>query len=220
MSEPTQPQQDNVRSQHDEARRYMWPHEIIKSVCLEIVQGLFYEGNPLGYTWDTDQTKTQIVICDKYAFNLEQVATQPAVVANRGPQQYAGTSGFRQMQTIDLKTDRRTHTDLIRGGAVLSCFSRSGEEAERIAGYVFESFQNLRDVLRKLENRRIMGPSHLGFFKIQTSTMGEEALVQASSRPECSVVPVAIVAMVQRRWSVEPDARKLKDIKVRTNITR
>lgn len=218
MSTPTEPQQDNVRSQHDENRRYIWPHEVIKNGCLEFAQLLFHEDNPLGFTWDIDQTKTQIMISDKYAFNLEQVASMPAIVGNRGPQQWMRTSGFRQMQSVDLKTDRRTHTDLVRGGAVLSCFSRHGEEAERLAGYLFESFQNFRDVLRKLEKRRIMAPSHLGFFKIEASTMGEEALVQASSRPEVSVVPVAIVAMVQRRWSVEPDARKLKDLNVRTYI--
>ncbi len=218
MSEPTVPQQENARSLHDGTRRYVWPHEVIKGFCLETAQLLFYPGNPTGFTWDIDNAKTQIVICDKYAFNLDQVGSAPAVVANRGPLGWMKTSGFRQMQSMDMRTDRRTGTDLVRGGAVLSCFSREGEEAEILAGYLFASFQYLRDVLRKLTTQGIMAPpTHLGFFKIETTTMGEEALVQASSRPEVSVVPVAILAMVQQRWSVEPQARKLRDIITRTS---
>lgn len=219
MSEPTVPQQDNARSLHDENRAYVRPHEVIKGFCLEIAQHLFYEGNPAGYVWDIDGTKTQIIICDKYSFNLDQVGATPAIVANRGPQQWATSSGFRQMQTVDMRTDRRTHTDLVRGGCTLSCFAREGEEAENLAGYLFEAFQSLRDPARKLARRGIMTPTHLGFFKIQATTMGEEALVKAGSRPDISVVPVAILAMVQRRWSVEPKARKLRDIITRTSRT-
>lgn len=219
MSEVTVPQQDNARSLHDETRAYVRPHEVIKNFCLEMAQLLFQDGNPCGYVWNIDNTKTEIVICDKYAFNLDQVGATPAIVANRGPQQWATTSGFRQMQTIDMRFDRRTHTDLVRGGCVLSCFSREGEEAENIAGYLFEAFQSLRDPARKLARPGIMAPTHLGFFKIQATTMGEEALVKASARPDISVVPVAILAMVQRRWSVEPKSRKLRNIITRTSRT-
>lgn len=217
MSDPTEPQQDNARSLHDETRRYPWPHEVIKNYTLEAAQLMFCEGNPTGYVWDIDSTKTPIYIGDKYSFNLEQVGSQPAIVANRGPQQWGKSSGFRQVQKIDMRTDARTHIDLIRGGCVLSCFSRSGEEAEKLAGYLFMMFEAGRDVLRKLATRGIMAPSHLGFFKIDATTMGEEALVQATSRPEISVVPVAIAAQVTQRWSVTPKSnRKLRDIHVRT----
>lgn len=214
--QPDATPQDDARSLHDEDRRYTMPHEVVKGFCLEIAQLLFYDGNPTGFVWDIDNAKTQITICDKYAFNLDQVGSSPAVVANRGPQQWMKTSGFRQLQSLDMRRDRRVYTDLIRGGAVLSVFSREGEEAEKLAGYLFASFQALRDVLRKLQKQRMMAPTYLGFFKIEATTMGEEALVQATSRPEVSVVPVAIAAMVQSRWSVEPDARKLQNIITRT----
>jgi hypothetical protein len=216
VSEPVV-QQENARSLHDEDRRYVWPHEVIKGFALEVAQLLFYEGNPLGnLVWSPEEEKTQITICDKYAFNLARVGTTPAIVANRGPMQWSRTSGFRQMQSLDLRTDRRTYTDLVAGSMVLSCFSRSGAEAELIAGYLFESFQALRDVLRKLASRGIMQASHLGFFKIEATQMGEEALVKGGARPEISVVPVAFQARVQRRWSVEPQG----DQKLRTVVTR
>jgi hypothetical protein len=211
-------EQGNARSLHDPARVYVRPHEVIKGYCLEIAQKLFYDGNPTGYVWDIDQAKTQVTIADKYAFNLSQVGANPAVVANRGPLQWSSTSAFRQMQSIDMRTDRRTHTDLVRGSATLSCFSRAGEEAELIAGYLFEAFRSLRDVMRKVAHSGMIAPNYAGFFKVETTTMGEEALVKASSRPEISVVPIAILAMVQRRWSVEPkSSRKLQNVVVRTS---
>ena len=50
--------------------------------------------------------------------------------------------------------------------------------------------------------------------------MGEEALIKSDSRPDLSVVPVAISAIVQRRWVLQPkDGRKLQNIDVRTNLS-
>ena len=218
MSDSVPAQQDNARSLHNPDRRYVRPHEVIKNFALEICQLLFHEGNPLRYCWNPDQEKTEVTITDKYAFNLDQVGTNPAIVANRGPLSWMKTSGFRQMQSLDMRTDRRTHTDMVQGGCVLSCFSVQGLEAENIAGYVWESFQALRDVLRKLAKQDSIGPHHLGYFRIEATSMGEEALIKSDSRPEISVVPVQIVAQVQRRWSVTPkDTRKLQDIQVRTS---
>lgn len=205
-------QQDNARSLHDAEVRYFGAHQVIKNYALEVTQLLFGQDNPLGFLWDPDLEKTQIVIVDKYSFNLDQVGTTPAVVANRGPIGWTKSSGFRQIQSIDMRTDTRTHTDLNQGSVVLSCFSRQGLEAEDIAGYLFSAFQELRDVLRKIARRGMMVPNHLGFFTIEATNMGEEALIKSDSRPDLSVVPVAIMARVQRRWSVRPDSRKLKNI--------
>lgn len=217
MSDPVV-QQDNARSLHDESVSYPWAHQVIKNYVLETAQLLFYDGNPLRKIWDPVQEKTQITIVDKYSFNLDQVSSTPTIVANRGPIRWVNTSGFRQLQSIDMRTDRRTYIDLVQGGAVLSCFSRQGLEAENLAAYMFESFRALRDVLRKIARRGIMVPNHLGFFKVEATTMGEEALIKSDSRPEISVVPVSISAMVTRRFSVEPlKGRKLQNVAVRTS---
>lgn len=216
MSEPVT-QQDNARSLHDPERRYVQPHEVIKGYALEVCQLLFSDG-PFGKLWDPDQEKTQITIVDKYSFNLDQVGSKPAIVANRGPVQWQKASGLRQMQEQDMRTGKRTYIDLVRGSAVLSCFAKEGIDAERIAGHLFSAFQKLRDVLRKIARPGIMVPHHLGFFTIEATNMGEEALVKSDSRPEISVVPVAIMATVQQRWSVTPqDARKLQGVITRTS---
>lgn len=217
MSEVSTPQ-DNARSLHDESRRYVRPHQVIKNYALEVCQLLFYKGNPMRFCWDPDQSKTEIMIVDKYSFNLDQVGSKPAIVANRGPISWTGSSGFRQLQSMNMRTDARTHTDLSRGSVVLSCFSKQGLEAEDIAGYLFEAFQILRDVLRKITRQGIMVPNHLGFFRIESTNMGEEALVKSDSRPDMSVVPIALQAMVQRRYSVTPKGKeKLNDVVVRTS---
>ena len=172
MSDPA-PEQDNARSLHNSERRYYLPHQVIKNYALEICQLLFAEGNPTGYHWDPDQTKTHIMIVDKHSFDLDAVGTTPTIVANRGPLGWMRTSGFRQMQSMDLRTDRRVYTDLIRGGVILSCFSRHGLEAEDLAGYLFESFQVFRDVLRKIARPGTLVPQHQGFFKIEASKKWE-----------------------------------------------
>jgi hypothetical protein len=219
VSDPTPIEaQDNARSLRDPNRRYPQGHQVIKNYALEVCQLLFSGENPFDLHWDANQEKSTITIVDKYSFNLDQVGASPAIVANRGPMAWMKTSGFRQLQSLDPKTGVRTYTDLARGGVTLSCFSRSGEEAENIGGFVFEAFQILRDVLRKSGNQGRMVPNHLGFFRIEAMTLGEEALVKSGSRPSLSVVPVAISAMVQRRWAVSSrSAPKLQGIDVRTS---
>jgi hypothetical protein len=218
MSDPVITQ-DNAASLHDETTKYPLPHQVIKNYALEVCQLLLKDPqNPMGMVWDPEEEKSRIRICDKHSFNLDHVGTNPAIVANRGPQAWAKTSGFRQMQSVNMRTDARTYIDLIRGSVILSCFSRQGLEAEDLAGFLFESFQVFRDVLRKIARRGIIVPHHLGFFRIEASSMGEEALVKSDSRPDISVVPVAIQATVQRRYSVEPtNSRKLQNIEVRTS---
>lgn len=208
---------ESATSLHDPSRKYHRPHEIIKGHALEFLQLLFADEQNVGpdLVWSPDQDKSRITIVDKYTFNLEQVSTRPAIVANRGPQGWMRTSGFRQFQGENMRTGERTYLDLVRGSVALSCFAREGLEAEKIAGIVFEGFQTFRDVLRKLHKRGRLMPQHLGFFRVEASQMGEEALVKSDSSPDLSVVPVAVAATVQRRWSLRPNARKLEKITVK-----
>ena len=212
---------EGATSLHDPTRQYLRPHQIIKGHALEFLQSLFSSEENVGPTllWNPDQEKGFITIVDKYVFNLDQVSTRPAIVANRGPQNWGKISGFRQFQGENMRTGERTYLDLVRGTITLSCFSREGLVAEEIAGIVFESFQTFRDVLRKLHPRGRLMPQHLGFFRVESMQMGEEALVKSDSKPDLSVVPVAVAATVQRRWSLRPNARKLQGISVGVNAS-
>ena len=209
--------QNRATSLHDPNKRHHLAHEVIKNYVLESCQILFQNGY-FGYKWDPDEEKTTIKIVDKYSFNLAQVDSSPVIVTSRAPQQWGRTSGFRQMQHINMKTDERIHSDLVKGSVRLSVFARQGIEAENIAGFLFEAFQSLRDVLRRMTGQGKIVPPHLaGLFRVESMTLGEEALVKSGSRSDIHVVPTIITAMAQRRWSTRPNARKLQGIDVRIN---
>jgi hypothetical protein len=216
MSE-REPAQDHPTSLHDGVTPLPSAHKVLKNYLLEYCQ-LVFDGRNFPLTWSDDPSKTQINIVDKYAFNLDQVTQNPAVVASRGPQAWTNQGGIGRRQSVDLKTGRATYTELVRGAVTLSCFAKSGLQAEDMAGFLFESLQAFRFVLRNRTSAGTMGVKP-GLFKVEAVTMGEEALVKSNSRPNLSVVPVAVAAMVQRRWSVEArDARKLRQ--VLTRLTR
>jgi hypothetical protein len=178
------------------------PHQIIKQIGLEFLQLMYSEsGIDTRCTWRPDSSETEILIVDKYSFNLDDVQVRPAIVGNRGPQQWQGTSGFQQRQTFDFRTAQSVHTDLLSGSVVFNCFSKEGIEAESFAGDVFEWFRVFREPLRKS-----------GLFRVESTSMGEEALVVGDSRPDLSVVPVQVEASVQLRWSIQPYAPVLRDV--------
>ena len=216
MSE-TREQQGNPTSLHDGVTPLPSAHKVIKNYVLEFCQ-LVFDGKNFPLAWNEDQSKTQINIVDKYSFNLDQVTQNPSIVASRGPQAWTNQGGIGRRQHVDFKSGRVTYTDLVRGAVTMSCFSKNGLEAEDIAGFLFEGLQSFRYTLRGRTNEGSI-KHNLGLFKVEAVTMGEEALVKSNSRPNLSVVPVAVAAMAQRRWSVEPhDARKLRG--VITRITR
>jgi len=192
-----------VRSLRDAART-IDTHQIIKQIGTEFLQLMYSESGPdTRCTWNEEIETSEIHITDKYSFNLDDVKVRPAIVANRGPTRWSNSSGFQQIQEIDFKTEQQIGTDLIQGSVVFNCFSKEGLEAEAIAGDVFDWFRLFRKPLRKT-----------GLFRVQSTTMGEEALVKSDSRPDLSVVPVQVEASVQVRWSIQPYARTLQSIVV------
>ncbi|MHC4644922.1 MAG: hypothetical protein ACYTBJ_05440 [Planctomycetota bacterium] len=180
------------------------PHQIIKQIGIEFLQMMYSESGPdTRFAWNPETQETELLIVDKYSFNLDDVKVRPAIVANRGPQRWMNTSGFQQMQEFDFHTAKRISTDLMSGSVIFNCFSKEGLEAEALAADVFEWFRVFRDPLRKS-----------GLFRVESTSMGEEALVKGDSRPDLSVVPVQVEASVQLRWSIEPYAPTLQNVVV------
>lgn len=209
-----EPGQGSPTSLHDGVTPLPSAHKVLKNYLLEFCQ-LLFDGRNFPLVWSEDQGKTQLNIVDKYAFNLDQVSLNPCVVASRGPLAWTNQGGIGRRQSVDWKTGRVTYTDLVRGAVTLSCFAKSGLQAEDMAGFLFESLQAFHFVLRNWTSEGRVVPKP-GLFKIEAASMGEEALVKTSSRPSLSVVPVAVAAMVQRRWFVEPrDARRLRRVVTR-----
>lgn len=192
-----------VRSIHD-PNITIDTHQIIKQIGLEFLQSMYSESGPdTRLVWNREIEQSDIHITDKYAFNLDDVKVRPAIVANRGPTRWGNSSGFQQRQSLDLQTEREISTDLISGSVIFNCFSKEGLEAEAIAGDVFDWFRVFRKPLRQS-----------GLFRVQSTTMGEEAIVRSDSRPDLSVVPVQVEASVQVRWSIQPYASALRAVVV------
>ena len=216
MSE-LEPGQESPTSLHDGLTPLPSAHKALKNYLLEFCQ-LLFDGKNFPLAWNEDPSKTQLNIVDKYAFNLAQVTQNPCIVASRGPLAWTNQGGIGRRQSVDFKTGRVTYTDLVRGAVTLSCFAKSGLEAEDMAGFLFESLQAFRFVLRTWTSEGRVVPKP-GLFKVEAVTLGEEALVKSNSRPNLSVVPVAAAAIVQRRWSVEAhNTRRLRQ--VLTKLTR
>lgn len=183
--------------------------DVIKIRCLEFLQDMFKTW-PGVYRWDPDPDKTGILIVDKYSFNLQAVSNRPGVVASRGPMRFTKSVGFRQTQDFDPQSGRRTRTDLIDGSVLLSVYAR-GAEAEMLAGFVAEWFDDFQESL--IEGGSFRTPlDRRGLFRISSVSIGEEALVKSDSAPDLSVVPVLVRATVQRRSLLIPKALKLKNI--------
>lgn len=198
------PQSGSIRSIRNPNER-IEPHQAIKQIGIEFLQLMYSEGGiDTRLKWDEDLNRSEIQITDKYTFNLEDVGVRPAIVGNRGPQRWRNSSGFQQMQSFDVKTARTISTDLVQGVVVFNCFSQEGLEAEAIAGDIFDWFRTFRKPLRQS-----------GLFRVESTTMGEEALVKSDSRPDLSVVPVQVEAYIQLRWSIEPYAPLLRSLVAR-----
>lgn len=195
------PQSGPIQSVRD-PNRSIESHQVIKQIGVEFLQIMYsQEGVPTRLQWDPDLSQSEIQIADKYTFNQDDVNTRPAIVAGRGPMRWKNASGFQQMQVHDFRTAQTISTDLIQGVVVFNCFSEEGLEAEAIAGDVFDWFRMYRKPLRQS-----------GLFRVESTAMGEEALVKSDSRPDMSVVPVQVEAYVQIRWSIQPYAPLLRRI--------
>jgi len=184
---------------------------ILKIYALDCLQMMYSQPNARKH-WDADPEKTEILIVDKYTFNLTDVQVRPAIVANRGPARFMRASGLRKMKDQDLVTNRKTFGDLIEGTITLSCFSKEGEEAEDIALDVFEWFNDFSDALRLRSSFRDPR-DRVGFFRVDSVSIGEEALVKTDSKPDLSVVPVQVRALVERHWMLVPVTGKLKNLR-------
>jgi hypothetical protein len=184
---------------------------ILKIYALDFLQMMYSQPKARKH-WDADPERTEILIVDKYTFNLKAVQKRPAIVANRGPAHFLKASGLRKMKETDLVTNTRTFADLIEGTVTLSCFSKEGEEAEDIALDVFEWFNDFSEAIRIRQSFR--NPlDRRGFFRVDSVSIGEEALVKTDSKPDLSVVPVQIRALVERHWMLSASTGKLKNIK-------
>jgi hypothetical protein len=141
-----------------------------------------------------NERDTGIMIMDKHAFNLEKVASKPALIIHRKQFNWMRTSIDQSLHTSTL-TGTTRKMDLLQGSVIIHCLNQEGLVAEELAHIVFFGLEAFKSSLRKL-----------GLWELQTLGIGEESvLVDSKSQTEIVSVPVIVRAFIQAKW-LEQDA--------------
>ena len=142
------------------------------------------------FRWLKDQEKTNIFIADQFTENMERPEPRPALIVTRGTIGWENKSGIDQKEVISFNSGAKRFTDLLFTQVTVNCFSREGLEAEELANIVFQCVRFFAQQLRERSN----------VFEIDSASLGSEALIEADSKKNLSVVPVGLVLHFQDRW--------------------
>jgi hypothetical protein len=139
-----------------------------------------------------DPTETEINIEGQETDNLRTVDNRPKIVVSRGPVtfQQAGINGFIGAQNLSMANQR--HATIMSGSVGISCYSREGLEADRLAEICASSIEAFQPIIRKY-----------GFLEIRTSQIGQRAMIKSDARPELFVTPVLLKTSVTSSWRRE-----------------
>jgi len=174
-----------------------------KRACLVFLQQIFSQRAQGDFKYDEDETKTDIFIGDQKSVNLKASALKPSIITVRGPisgiDLGTGNSGI---ETRDMRTGNRMYNGFSMGSVGLSCYSREGTEAERVAQLVFNAFRYFKPYF-----------GEVGLFQVRSLNLGSEATIESGVEDELSMVPVYISLQAEERWSLSStDGVKLRDI--------
>ena len=190
----------NVRNKRVSIERGTNPLVYIQRLYTKFLQGLFNCNEKGCLHWEPDDEKTEIVIRAEAPLEMKTVGKRPCITVVMGPVQFQGLS-IDQMMYMNLTTEKRTHSDLISGHAVVYCLSETDVVAQWIAALAVNG---------TLANRRLLECPG-GFHQI-----ARPACSMNSPSPPGSLVPgdpkglVMVQANVpfsfQWTWSEEPTA--------------
>ena len=139
-------------------------------------------------TWDSDETKTKILIHDFDAFNLESVDKRPRIAVELVESRWNNLL-VNNMQKWSFIQGTKEISDLVQSTVTLHCISQVSLEAKNIADIVFEMVRIFREELRR----------ETGFFEVDSVYIGREQRVRTSSQPEVRSVPITLKVLIQRR---------------------
>jgi len=172
-----------------------------QKLYVRFLQGLFNFNAAGCLHWEPgDDEKSEILIRAEAPLNLKTAGKRPAITVVMGPTQFQGL-GIDQMMSMDLRSERRVHADLVSGHLVVYCLAETDVVAQWIAHLVVHG---------TLVNRRLLEGSG-GFHQIARPAPS----VNAPSPPGGLVVgdPQGLVMVqvnlpftFQWTWSTEPTA--------------
>jgi len=180
----------------------------ITRLYLLFLQGLFKQFPEGSYRWSDDDALTEIAITDQSPFPRDRIEQRPAIIAMRGPAQFANLS-LDQLQSVDAHTGKRRHTDLLSFTMSLNCIAKVGVEAQRIAWIVMSHIRRFKRLLQKNGIHRVGEELSMGPESPPGSIITPE--------PDTEMVLVTVQSPVHFQWSediVDEDAVKLREIDV------
>lgn len=175
-------------------------------LCLAFLQGLF-EQAPRGqnmFHYDEDPQTTEVVITDNPPINSETVGSRPYIILVRAPVGFAGVA-MDQLQSADLKTGTRVHTDLLPGNFTFNCVARHKNVAETLAWVVARHSWILRRILLTQgfhdfgQRIQILSPTPPG------------ALIDGSGDVEAVNVAVVVPFYFQWQDTISPQEQRLAE---------
>ncbi len=155
-------------------------------VFLTFLQGLFEQLDDGFYRWSDDEKLSQISITADVPIPKENVDKIPAIVVMRGPANFANL-GLDQMRDIDIRTGKKTRSDLISATMSINCLAKNDVETQRIAWVVARHIRSFKSTLQKIGHIHKVGD------ELQIGPVSPPgALVSGEAEPELFLVTVFV----------------------------
>jgi len=150
-----------------------------------------YRDAPEGYglTWRPNEEETDLVITTEKPTG-EQISAKPYICVVLGPYRFSGTGGIDLLQSQNMATGERKHTDLMPGTVSYHCTASSGAHAGRMAGDAARRTVQLKRLLTRIG----------GLFKIGLPQITGETEPGYLTGPLASDEVVAVVATIPIFW--------------------
>lgn len=190
------------------------PLLLIRKICLSFMQGLFAQAEPGSFHWEPNLEETELVITDESPIKLDVVGKRPCISTVRGTVAWGKTS-IDEMQSSNLATDQRQHTDLVSGTMTINCCSRESLESEYIAWIV----ANHSWLLRRLVIKHT--PVHeFGRGQVVGAPSPAGAIVSGDSEGSWICTPIQIPFFLQISGKVTPlNLTMLRGIEANLNLS-
>lgn len=156
----------------------------IKYIFISMMQEYFAQHYK--YSWVKDVTQTKVIIVDKNAIDLGITIKRPTIVFSRGSFSFMklgmnqkayfvqpGQSGPENLQGPTPSSSaykNTTYNDMIRGGGTFTVVTKSGLEAEALAGEVMIVLYAFREEMQSK-----------GLHSVFSLSMGEESIIKSNS---------------------------------------
>ncbi len=111
------------------------PLAYAQKLYVRFLQGLFNFNSEGCLHWEPDDERSEILIRAEAPLNMQTAGKRPAITVVMGPTQDQGI-GIDQLQTMNLISEYRRHSDLTSGHLVVYCLSETDIVAQWVAHMV------------------------------------------------------------------------------------